>query len=410
MRRTITFWQLGVLLLVLTMTVGIYGILGFTLTRLGGASGSGPSRAPANAVGSVQLVAPLDGAVHRAGVPIPVQAALLEPGFVRADLLVDGVGMEAQINPDPQAVPWVAEWTWEDAKEGPHLLKVRASGLQGELQVSVTVTVTIVPTGHLVFASNRGGPYAIYAMQTDGQVVNRLTSGPGGARQPAVRGDGALAYVVEIEPGQKAIRQRDGDGQETDLFAGREPAWSSDGQRLAYTTSQEGVSQVSSASAKEGVSFPVTREQVYAGQGTWAPGGDRLAYVAEREGNWDIWVAPLDGSQARRLTEDPAMDWAPAWSPDGSHIAFVSDRNGRHQIYVMRPDGSGVRALTDMAQGAESPAWSPDGFWLAFVAYSGAGAGIDAREIHLMQADGRNQVRLTFNLADDTEPDWSLAP
>jgi hypothetical protein len=392
------------------MTVGIYSILAFTLLRLGEARTSETASNPNHPVGSIQLLAPLDGSLHRAGAPIAVRVGLLEPGFVRADLQVDGVGMEAQINPDSEVVPWVADWTWEGTVEGPHLLTVQASGLEDELQASATVTVTVVPTGHLVFASNRGGPYAIYALQTDGQLVKRLTLGPGEARQPAVSGDGTLVYVTEIEPGEKEIWQQVGDGQEMSLFAGREPAWSADGRRLAYTTSQEGVSQVSSASLEERVSLLVTQEQVYAGQGTWAPGGDRLAYVAEREGNWDIWVAALDGSQPLRLTQDPAMDWAPAWSPDGSQIAFVSDRNGRHQVYVMRVDGSGVHALTNLAQGAESPAWSPDGFWLAFVAYTGDGEGINSREIYLMQADGRNQVRLTHNRADDTEPAWSIVP
>jgi dipeptidyl aminopeptidase/acylaminoacyl peptidase len=392
------------------MTVGIYGILALTLTRISGASRSGSAKTSAQAVGSLQVVAPLDGAVYRAGVPVPVRAALLEPDFVRVDLLVEGVSMEAQINPEPQAVPWMVEWTWEDTVEGRYLVHLQAGGRDGDLQASEAVTVTVVPTGHLIFASNRSGPYAIFAMQSDGKSVARLTSGPGGARQPDVESGGKLVYVTEPEPGQKVIRQLDKDGQDSELFAGREPAWSDDGQRLAYTSSQEGVSQVSSASIAKGVSSIVTEEQVYAGQGSWAPDGERLAYVAEREGNWDIWVAHLDGSQPRRLTQDPAMDWAPAWSPDGSQIAFVSDRNGRHQIYAMRADGSGVHVLTNMAQGAEAPAWSPDGFWLAFVAYTGAGEGIAAREIHLMQADGRHQVRLTYNLVDDTEPVWRPAP
>jgi TolB protein len=131
-----------------------------------------------------------------------------------------------------------------------------------------------------------------------------------------------------------------------------------------------------------------------------------LAYVAERDGNLDIWVLVVDGSGAYRLTDSPAKDWAPAWSPDGSQLAFVSDRGGSHQIYAMQADGSGPRLLSDVSLGAEGPAWSPDGFWLAFVAYTGEASGIRGREIHLMRSDGQNQVRLTFNGADDTEVEW----
>jgi Tol biopolymer transport system component len=91
-------------------------------------------------------------------------------------------------------------------------------------------------------------------------------------------------------------------------------------------------------------------------------------------------------------------------------LAFVSNRGGNHQIYTMRDDGRGVKKLTGFELGAEAPAWSPDGFWLAFVAYTGEGEGVNAREIHLMRVDGRDQTRLTYNAFDDSLPDWSLAP
>jgi Tol biopolymer transport system component len=58
----------------------------------------------------------------------------------------------------------------------------------------------------------------------------------------------------------------------------------------------------------------------------------------------------------------------------------------------------------------ELPSWSPDGYWLAFVAYSGEGTGVNAREIYLMRADGQDQVRLTRNDFDDSEPDWAWGP
>jgi len=39
---------------------------------------------------------------------------------------------------------------------------------------------------------------------------------------------------------------------------------------------------------------------------------------------------------------------------------------------------------------------------LAFVAYTGDGTGVNARELYLMRADGRDQVRLTYDSFDDT--------
>ena len=76
----------------------------------------------------------------------------------------------------------------------------------------------------------------------------------------------------------------------------------------------------------------------------------------------------------------------------------------------MQTDGTKVRKLSDLSTGAEGPSWSPDGFWLAFVAYTGEGAGINAREIYLMRSDGQNRVRLTHNAFDDTEVEWHWPP
>jgi hypothetical protein len=411
MKRAETFWQGMVLFLVLLMTIGIYCILAFALRRLGN-TGEIMGPTPSSWSGAaVQIVDPLDGAVLHPSQPISVQAALVESGFVQAELQVDGVGVALQVNPEPQVVPWLVQWVWEEVREGSHVLTVRARMADDSVETSAPVGVTAVPVGTLVFASNRDGAYAIYAMGTNGRDLTRLTTGPGDALQPAVGRHGALGFVTGDAEGQTVIWQLDAQGGEaTALFPGRDPAWSPDGARLAYAASPEGVSQVFAVAIDGGAPLQVTAEEVYAGQPCWSPDGTRLAYVVEREGNLDIWVADADGSDPRRLTDHPATDWAPDWSPDGSRLAFVSDREGGHQVYTMRADGSDVRQLTRYARGAEAPAWSADGFWLAFVAYVGDGPGVNAREIFLVRADEQSPVRLTHDSFDDTEPDWAWSP
>lgn len=411
MKRAETFWQAMVLALVLMMTVGVWAVLGWMLSRLqtGGASAAATEFPQLQY--AVQIVEPLDGAVLQRSAGISVRSAVAEPGFVSAKLKVDGQGVAAQANPDLRAVPWIAEWVWEDPGEGSHVLTVQAFAAEDGAWASHPVSVTVVPRGRLVFASNRDGASAVYEMETDGGGLVRLTGGPGGARQPTPRADGTLAFVAEGEDGTSVIQQLDGESlEENDLVTGVDPAWAPDGRQLAYVTSLRGVNQVFTAAGGGGVPTQVTTEEAYAGQPTWSPDGSRLAYVAKQEGNWDIWIAPMDGSEPRRLTRDPAMDWAPAWSPDGSQLAFVSDRGGSHQVYVMRTDGTGIRVLSDFATGAEAPAWSPDGFWLAFVAYTGDGTGINARELYLMRSDGENVVRLTHNASDDSDVAWAWMP
>ena len=88
-----------------------------------------------------------------------------------------------------------------------------------------------------------------------------------------------------------------------------------------------------------------------------------------------------------RLTNHSARDFAPAWSPDGTRIAFTSYRDGNHEIYVMDADGRNVIRLTNNS--GWSPAWSPDGARIAFVSL---GEGIFDFGIYVMNADGSGGV------------------
>lgn len=446
MERKDSLWQGMVLMLVLLMTMGIYLFLGALLLRLRNPTPAdqGPLAAVSPDAGLVQVLEPAAGSAVRRGTELVVQAAVLQSGFLHADLVVDGYSAGVRINLEPGAAPWLIEWQLETDIEGSHTLVVRAVDEENGWTASAPVTITVVPRGRLFFASNREGAYAVYAMATDGGGVQRLTGGPGAARQPAWlslgepgEGQGGaswLAYVAETADGGSVIRRQDGEGRETDLVAGRDPDWlpampaGSEGAEgrapawLAYTGSADGLSQVFVLEVPGGVPRAVTgasEATAYAGQPAWRPPGEGaagdgaagvLAYVAEQERNSDIWLVSSGGGAAERLTDDPAMDWAPAWSPDGTRLAFVSDRGGSHQVYVMRADGTEVRALTDLSQGTESPSWSPDGFWLAVVGYTGDGAGIDRREIYLVRADGRGLVRLTHDAFDDTDVAWAWEP
>ena len=90
----------------------------------------------------------------------------------------------------------------------------------------------------------------------------------------------------------------------------------------------------------------------------WSPDGERIAFLSNRAEGWDLYIVASAGGEPRRLTSGAVAD-DPAWHPDGGAVA-VERRGG---IELVQADGAGRELLVE--HGAQ-PAWSRDGR-LAFV-------------------------------------------
>ena len=83
-------------------------------------------------------------------------------------------------------------------------------------------------------------------------------------------------------------------------------------------------------------------------------------------------------------------------------IAFTSGRDGNAEIYVMDADGKNQRRLTHHPADDSLPSWSPDGQKIAFSSYRNGGN----IQIFVMGSDGQNPIRLTDGV-NDRNPAWS---
>ena len=84
----------------------------------------------------------------------------------------------------------------------------------------------------------------------------------------------------------------------------------------------------------------------------------------------------------------------------GTKIVFTSTRDGNEEIYVMDGDGRNQVRLTDNPAEDYDPAWSPDGLRIVFSRNKGG------RHICVMDADGGNKNLLT-HVGFNTLPAWS---
>ena len=89
----------------------------------------------------------------------------------------------------------------------------------------------------------------------------------------------------------------------------------------------------------------------------WSPDGERLAFeVRDLAGRRSaLFVVNRDGSNLRRLTEWPLGARSPDWSPDGASIAFSASGG----LYVVGPDGTGLTRIPSTRKGDASPSWLP---------------------------------------------------
>lgn len=182
--------------------------------------------------------------------------------------------------------------------------------------------------------------------------------------------------------------------------------WSPDARSIAYTSWRFGPQSVVVQHLYDGTPIEALTKNARGESSlpAWSPDGNRLAFVSTRDGNSEIYVMNKDGSNVRRLTNNPAIDSAPTWSPNGQLIAFTSDRTGAAapQIWVMDADGLGQRQITHEAA-ADRPTWSPAPY--NEIAYAGkTGTGYDIKVIDIATGAVR---QLTNSEGDNESPAFS---
>ena len=184
-----------------------------------------------------------------------------------------------------------------------------------------------------------------------------------------------LAYVSK-SPGRFQLIIADSDGfNAVPAVNSNEPiispAWSPDGDRIAYVSFEGRKPSVYVQNVSSGVRTLLVRAPGNQSAPAWSPDGSRIVYASSQAGGTQLFIASADGSNSRRLTNSGAIDTAPNWAPDG-RIYFMSDRGGSPQIYRTSADGGNAERVTFEGNENANPRVAADGKSMVFVKREGA--------------------------------------
>src|SRR5439155_3052568 len=234
----------------------------------------------------------------------------------------------------------------------------------------------------LVYASSASGNLDIYLQRVGGRNPQNLTKDSSADdTQPAFSPDGEyIAFRSEREGGGMCVSGATGESVKRLTDFGYNPVWSPDGKEILCATL--GIVQPSGRSAIFSQLWSVNvatgeRRLVTKGdavQPHWSPHGSRIAYWGLHQGGWrDIWTIPGRGGEPVAVTNDAAVDWNPVWSPDGKYLYFASDRGGSMNFWrVAREEASGkvlgsAESVTTPSSYSEHLSFSRDGRRMAYV-------------------------------------------
>lgn len=404
----------------LDITEGVHDAVPIAVIPFGGDAGTGAGEIGAVVANDLRLsgrFAPLDEKDMVARPTSGAEIRFQDWRLLATDYIVVG-------RAEPQGAGRSVNFELYNVKTGQLLLAERIATSERGLRAAahrvadaVYERLTGIPgafSTRVAYVAVEGRPpaqrFRLVVADADGFNPRTITESTEPIMSPAWSPDGQSVAYVSFESRVAAIyvqRLATGDRRRVSARAGINgaPAFSPDGRSLALTLSRDGNLDIYTLDLATQTLSRITSNEAIDTEPEWSRDGRSLYFTSDRAGSAQVYRVALDApQQAARVTFDNSYNARPRVSPDGKELALVTLDRGGYRIAVMDLGTRSLRVLTKASQD-ESPSYAPNG---ATIIYATRDRGRGA--LAMVSADGRHQQRLSSDKGDVRDPAWSPFP
>ena len=145
----------------------------------------------------------------------------------------------------------------------------------------------------------------------------------------------------------------------------------------------------------------------------FSPDGNTIAYFTDQSGYMDLVLLNVNsGKQKKRLIRGnnspdfEELKWLQpglSWSPNGKQIAFASKSGKEDSIIIVNVKNGKYKKIPIGLDGVFTTSWHPSGNQIAFI-----GQKNDSNDLYLIDLDDNVVTNLTNDIYSDFNPSWSL--